>query len=106
MSATLKMPSVKSSAADGATFPFAVMASFIGVINRGAVRLIQVFTGYRNRRHVARLGELDDYLLRDIGLRRCDLYSVSHCERTQDPTRLLTMVASKYHRERMMRKSS
>jgi uncharacterized protein YjiS (DUF1127 family) len=44
------------------------------------------------RRHVAALGELDDHLLRDIGLERADVLAVLAQPRHRDPSRMLKIL--------------
>lgn len=51
------------------------------------------WTLFRNRRHVIHLNELDNYLLKDIGLQSEDLYTVFHKRRAEDPTRVLAALA-------------
>ncbi len=46
----------------------------------------------RNRRHVAALGEMDDHLLRDIGLERADVLAVLAQPRHRDPSRMLKIL--------------
>ena len=46
----------------------------------------------RNRRHVAALSELDDHLLRDIGLQRADVLAVLAQPRHRDPSRMLKIL--------------
>jgi uncharacterized protein YjiS (DUF1127 family) len=52
-----------------------------------AVRRIVV--AIRHRRELARLAELDDRMLADIGLRRSDLDAVRSGPLLQDPTSIL-----------------
>jgi uncharacterized protein YjiS (DUF1127 family) len=46
----------------------------------------------RNRRHVVALGELDDHLLRDIGLEWSDVLSALAQPRYRDPSRMLKIL--------------
>lgn len=46
----------------------------------------------RNRRQVVALGELDDHLLRDIGLERADVLAVLAQPRHRDPARMLKLL--------------
>lgn len=46
----------------------------------------------RNRQQVAALGELDDHLLRDIGLERADVLTVLAQPRYRDPSRMLKIL--------------
>ena len=46
----------------------------------------------RNRRHVVTLGELDDHLLRDIGLKRTDVLAALAQPRHRDPLRMLRIL--------------
>lgn len=50
-------------------------------------------TLFRNRRHVLHLNELDNYLLKDIGLEREDVYTAIRKRDTEDPTRVLSKLA-------------
>ncbi|MBV2144189.1 DUF1127 domain-containing protein [Falsochrobactrum sp. TDYN1] len=51
------------------------------------------WTSWRNRRHVLHLRELDDYLLRDIGLQHRDIDMVLHLHGGEDPTQILNTLA-------------
>lgn len=51
------------------------------------------WTSWRNRRHLSHLYELDDYLLRDLGLERRDISAALHHSGNEDPTRLLNVLA-------------
>jgi uncharacterized protein YjiS (DUF1127 family) len=51
--------------------------------------LLHLVHAARNRRHVAALGELDDHLLRDIGLERTDVLTALAQPRHRDPSRML-----------------
>ena len=46
----------------------------------------------RNRRHVVALGELDDHLLRDIGLQRTDVLAVLSQPRHRNPSWMLKIL--------------
>lgn len=46
----------------------------------------------RNRRHVTALTELDDHLLRDIGLQRADVLAVLTQPGHRDPSRMLKIL--------------
>ena len=46
----------------------------------------------RNRQQVVALGELDDHLLRDIGLVRADLLTALAQPRHRDPSRMLKIL--------------
>jgi uncharacterized protein YjiS (DUF1127 family) len=46
----------------------------------------QIVVGIKRRRALARLAELDDRMLADVGLRRSDLYAASRAPLWQDPT--------------------
>lgn len=46
----------------------------------------------RNRRQVAALAELDDHLLRDIGLERTDVLAALAQPRHRDPSRMLKIL--------------
>ena len=54
--------------------------------------LLHLARAVRNRRQVAALGELDDYLLRDIGLDRADVQVVLAQPRYRDPSRMLKIL--------------
>ena len=56
---------------DCAKQPVSVSARLAGIL----APLAALFRGYRNRRAINGLTELDDYQLRDIGLTRADLNS-------------------------------
>ena len=46
----------------------------------------------QNRRHVLALSELDDHLLRDIGLLRADVLAALAQPRHRDPSRMLKVL--------------
>jgi|307.fasta_scaffold1486163_1 uncharacterized protein YjiS (DUF1127 family) len=46
----------------------------------------QIVVAIKRRRALARLAELDDRMLADVGLRRSDLYAASRAPLWQDPT--------------------
>lgn len=52
----------------------------------------------RNRRQLMRISELDDYLLRDIGLHRGDVYTATHYRGRENPTRVLRSLADAQRR--------
>ena len=54
--------------------------------------LLHLARAARNRRHVAALGELDDHLLRDIGLQRADILAALAQPRHRDPSRMLKIL--------------
>ncbi len=54
--------------------------------------LLRLAHAIRNRRQVAVLGELDDRLLRDIGLERADVLAVLAQPRYRDPSRMLKIL--------------
>ncbi len=54
--------------------------------------LLRLAHATRNRRQVAVLGELDDRLLRDIGLERADVLAVLSQPRYRDPSRMLKIL--------------
>jgi len=54
--------------------------------------LLHLARATRNRRHVAALSELDDHLLRDIGLERADLRAALAQPRHRDPSRMLKIL--------------
>ena len=54
--------------------------------------LLRLARAARNRRHVVALGELDDHLLRDIGLERADVLTVLAQPRHRDPARMLKIL--------------
>jgi uncharacterized protein YjiS (DUF1127 family) len=56
---------------------------------RFLVLILHLARAARNRRHFNALGELDDYLLRDIGLERADVLAVLAQPRQGDPSRML-----------------
>ena len=51
--------------------------------------LLHLAGAARNRRHVVALSEMDDHLLRDIGLERADVLAVLAQPRHHDPSRML-----------------
>ncbi|WP_273727077.1 DUF1127 domain-containing protein [Brucella gallinifaecis] len=51
------------------------------------------WTLIRNRRHVLHLNELDNYLLKDIGLQSGDVFTAIHKRSAEDPTRVLAALA-------------
>jgi uncharacterized protein YjiS (DUF1127 family) len=54
--------------------------------------LLHIARAARNRRQVVALGELDDHLLRDIGLQRADVLAVLAQPRHRDPSRMLKIL--------------
>ena len=46
------------------------------------------------RRQVANLSDFDDHMLRDIGLRREDIYTATHYRGVEDPTCVLSELAA------------
>jgi len=54
--------------------------------------LLRLARAARNRRHVVALGELDDHLLRDIGLERADILSALAQPHYRDPLRMLKIL--------------
>lgn len=54
--------------------------------------VLHLLRAARNRRHVVGLGELDDHLLRDIGLQRADVLAVLVQPRHRDPSRMLKIL--------------
>jgi uncharacterized protein YjiS (DUF1127 family) len=54
--------------------------------------LVHLVRAARNRRHVIALGELDDHLLRDIGLQRADVLAALAQPRYRDPSRMLKIL--------------
>jgi uncharacterized protein YjiS (DUF1127 family) len=70
-----------------ATMPLArALATRVGCVARGLKRLA---ANAKNRRDALRLAELDDRMLRDIGLNRCDLRDAYALPPWRDPGRLL-----------------
>lgn len=63
----------------------AVKSVFASVMSR--------WTLFRNRRHVFYLNQLDNYLLKDIGLESGDVYTAMHKHSAEDPTRMLAALA-------------
>lgn len=72
------------------TFAQTVKAVFTSALRRWMI--------FRNRQHVMRLNELDDYLLRDIGLHRGDVYTATHYRGKENPTRVLRSLADAQRR--------
>jgi uncharacterized protein YjiS (DUF1127 family) len=54
--------------------------------------LLHLARAARNRRQVVALGELDDHLLRDIGLQRSDVLAALAQPRYRDPSRMLKIL--------------
>ena len=54
--------------------------------------LLRLARAVRNRRQVAALSELDDHLLRDIGLQRVDVLAALAQPRYRDPSRVLKIL--------------
>jgi uncharacterized protein YjiS (DUF1127 family) len=54
--------------------------------------LLRFARALRNRRQVVALGELDDHLLRDIGLQRTDVVAALAQPRYRDPSRMLKVL--------------
>jgi|GEM_PF-1611177 len=54
--------------------------------------VLHLLRAARNRRHVVALGELDDHLLRDIGLERTDVLAALAQPRHRDPSRMLKIL--------------
>ncbi len=60
--------------------------------------VVTVFRSWRNRRHINRLNELDDWQLNDIGLSRHDVWQGSKGSFFDDPSHYLTTVARRRSR--------
>jgi uncharacterized protein YjiS (DUF1127 family) len=54
--------------------------------------LLHLARAARNRRHVTALSELDDHLLRDIGLQRADVLAALAQPPHRDPSRMLKIL--------------
>ena len=54
--------------------------------------VLHLARAFRNRRHIVALGELDDHLLRDIGLERADVAAALAQPRHRDPARMLKIL--------------
>jgi uncharacterized protein YjiS (DUF1127 family) len=54
--------------------------------------LLRLARAARNRRQVVALAELDDHLLRDIGLQRTDVLTALAQPRHRDPSRMLKIL--------------
>ena len=54
--------------------------------------LLHLARAARNRRQVVALGEMDDHLLRDIGLERADVVAALGHPRYRDPSRMLKIL--------------
>lgn len=87
MTATSKIPTTHLLATSGESTTFAqkVKAAFSLIMRRWAFR--------NGRRHVRNLSDFDDHMLRDIGLRREDIYTAVHYRGTEDPTNILSEIA-------------
>ncbi|MFD1199816.1 hypothetical protein ACFQ3K_16075 [Brucella gallinifaecis] len=46
-----------------------------------------------SRRHIQHINTLDNYLLKDIGLKSEDLYTATHMRSAENPTRILADLA-------------
>lgn len=87
MTTMIRPTRFKLTAAGALAFTFVQTAGQAGAV------LVRRVMSIRNRGQVSRLSELDDYLLRDIGIRRCDLVTVSACALKDDPTAILRRLA-------------
>ncbi|MEN5278582.1 DUF1127 domain-containing protein [Brucella sp. TWI432] len=79
------MTQLPATSANASALKQMVKSVFVSVLRR--------WTLFRNRRHVMRLNELDNYLLKDIGLQSGDIYTVIHTRSAEDPTRVLSKLA-------------
>ncbi len=89
MIATSKFTTTHLPAKSGQVSAFAQMvkAVFASILRR--------WTFSNGRRQVINLSELDDHLLRDIGLRREDIYTAVHYRGVEDPTRVLSELSAR-----------
>lgn len=77
---------------DHTPFPHAGAARS-GIVARAAVMAANVWTAFRNRRELYRLGEMSDFELADIGLTRGDLHVAIDAPLGHDPTSRLGALA-------------
>ncbi|MBB5701153.1 uncharacterized protein YjiS (DUF1127 family) [Ochrobactrum daejeonense] len=87
MTATSKFTTTHLPAKSGQVSGFAQM---VKAVITSALRRWALSGG---RRQVMHLSEFDDHLLRDIGLRREDVYTAVHYRGHEDPTRVLGELA-------------
>jgi uncharacterized protein YjiS (DUF1127 family) len=59
--------------------------------------LLHLARAARHRRQVVALNDLDDHLLRDIGLQRADVLAVLAVPRHRDPSRMLKILCCHGH---------
>lgn len=87
MTATSKFTTIHLPAKSGQ------VSSFAQMVKVAITSALRRWTLYRGRRQVMHLSEFDDHLLRDIGLRREDVYTAIHYRGHEDPTRMLGELA-------------
>ncbi|MEJ5022463.1 DUF1127 domain-containing protein [Ochrobactrum vermis] len=87
MTATSKITTTHLPATSGPTSTFAQMvkATFTSIMRR--------WTFSNGRRQLLNLSDFDDHMLRDIGLRREDIYTAVHYRGMEDPTQVLSELA-------------
>ena len=87
MTATSKITTTHLPAASAPTSTLTQMvkAVFMSIVRR--------WTFSHGRRQVLNLSDFDDHMLRDIGLRREDIYTAVHYRGTEDPTQVLGELA-------------
>lgn len=58
-----------------------------------------IVVNHARRREVMRVSEMPDYLLKDIGLKRDDIYDAMRADWREDPTFRLAVAAARRRRE-------
>lgn len=87
MTATGRITTTHLPVTNGLTSTFAQMvkATFTSIMRR--------WTFSNGRRQLLNLSDFDDHMLRDIGLRREDIYTAVHYRGMEDPTQVLSELA-------------
>jgi len=87
MTATSKITTTHLPATSAPTFVLAQK------VKTAITSIMRRWTFSDGRRQVANLSDFDDHMLRDIGLRREDIYTATHYRGVEDPTRVLNELA-------------
>ncbi|PQA73599.1 DUF1127 domain-containing protein [Brucella oryzae] len=87
MTATSKITTTHLPAMNGQT------STFVQMVKTVFTSIMRRWTFSNGRRQVLNLSSFDDHMLRDIGLRREDIYTAAHYRGTEDPTRVLSELA-------------
>ena len=87
MTATSKITTTHLPAVSGQT------STFLQMVKTVFTSIMRRWTFSSGRRQVLNLSSFDDHMLRDIGLRREDIYTAAHYRGAADPTQVLGELA-------------